>query len=118
MKGYRFYAEMPAARKSKSASKANPFFPWNVKALNERAKQGFRCDLVAVYLAENGRPYWGRASGGDSDCMDSMTTAIEGNPLSYCGAMVSRDYLRNRCTRIPENLARQLAPALFSRLES
>jgi len=114
MKGYRFYAEMPQARKSKSASKANPFFPWTVKALRERAAQGFRCDVGAVPLDDNGRPLWQ----GASLCFDYVSTAIEGNRLSYTWNGAHRDYLRKRTTRIPEDLARILSPELFRYLES
>lgn len=113
MKGYRFYAEMPQDRKSKSASKANPFFPWTVKALRERAAQGFRCDVVALIIGDDGKPLY---SG--NWCADAVGMAIEGNRLSYCHAQVSDDYLSKRATRIPEDLARSLSPELFRYLES
>lgn len=114
MKGFRFYAVLPAARGSKNASKANPFFPWTVKALQAYADSGGRVDLVAVILDERGRPYWQ----GATQNMDAMATAIEGDALSYCVCGVSRDFLVSRCTRIPESLARALSPELFTRLES
>lgn len=114
MKNYRFYAVMPEARKSKSASKAHPFDPWTVARLREKAATGFRCDLIAVLLDDNGRELWQ----GSSLCFDVIAPAIEGNPFSYtlCGA--HRDHLRARATRIPEPLARDLSPELFQRLES
>lgn len=113
MKGYRFYAEMPEDRKSKSASKANPFFPWTVKALRERAAQGFRADVVALQLSDNGRPVY---SG--NWMADAVGVAISDNRLSYCHAQVAEDYLAKRATRIPEDLARILSPELFRYLES
>lgn len=114
MKGYRFYAEMPQERESKSASKAHPFFPWTVAALREKADQGFRCDLVAVPIDDNGRLLWQ----GNSLCFDIVSVAIEGNRLIYCIGGTSREYLAKRCTRIPEDLARKLSPELFHYLES
>ena len=113
MKGFRFYAEMPEERKSKSASKAYPFFPWTVKALRERAAEGFRCDCVALILGDNGRPVY---SG--NWIADAIGVAISGNRLSYCLAGVADDYLQKRCVRIPEDLARILSPELFRYLES
>ena len=112
MKVYRFYAEMPEGRRSKSASKANPF-PWTVAALRDRAAQGFRCTLVAVPLDDDGRPLWH-----ETDlCMDAVTVAIEGNHYHYGWNSVHVDYLRNRCTRISEDLARVLSHELFRYLE-
>lgn len=113
MKGFRFYAEMLEERKSKSASKAYPFFPWTVKALRKHAAQGFRCDVVALILDDNGRPVY---SG--QWIADAIGVAISDNRLSYCHAGVADDYLRSRCVRIPEDLARILSPELFRYLES
>ena len=113
MKGFRFYAEMPEERKSKSASKANPFFPWTVAALRKRAAQGFRCDSVALIIGANGRPVY---SG--NWMADAVGVAIAGSGLSYCHAQVADDYLAKRCTRVPEDLARILSPGLFRYLES
>lgn len=113
MKGYRFYAEMPDSRGSKSASKSNPFFPWTVKALRERAAAGFKACVTALDLQDDGRPVYN-----NDGTMGATAVAIDGNHLSYCGASVSRDYLRLRATRIPEELARQLSPELFRYLES
>lgn len=109
MKGYRFYAEMPEARKSKSASKAYPFFPWTVGDLRAQSQvRGFKACLVAVDLKDDGQPWWN-----NDGTMCATTTAIDGNHQSYCGGSVSRDYLRKRCVRIPEDLARKLSPELF-----
>lgn len=118
MKGFRFYAAMPESRGSKSASKAHPFDPWTVARLKAKARattaKPYRCDLVAVPLDDYGRPGWQ----GATQNMDAIATAIEGNPLSYCYGGVSREWLAKRCTRIPEDLARQLSPELFTYLES
>lgn len=113
MKGYRFYAAMPEARRSKGKSRAFPV-AWTVAGLQARANAGGAADLVAVYLDDAGRPYWQ----GSTQSMDAVTTCVEGNPQSYCGCSVSRDYLAARCVRVPESLARQLSPELFRYLES
>lgn len=121
MKGYRFYAEMPEARKSKAASNAFPLFPWTVAALREKAQSGeFNGHMVnrapcvvAVALQSDGRPYWN-----NDGTLEAVSVGIDGNHHSYCWTSVSPEYLRIRCTRIPEELARKLSPELFRRLES
>lgn len=121
MKGFRFYAEMPESRKSKSASKAHPFFPWTVAALRERAESGeFKGYLTnrapcvtAVELQSNGHPMWN-----NDGTFGVVAAAIDGNHHSYCYSSASPDYIRERCTRIPEDLARILSPELFAYLES
>lgn len=113
MKGYHFFAEMPEARKSKSASKANPFFPWTVKALKSKAGEGFTATCIAVYLDDFGRQLY--THGG---YIEGMSVAIDGDHYSYSTNGMSREYLSKRCTRIPESLARKLSPQLFQRLES
>lgn len=121
MKGFRFYAEMPEARKSKSASKAYPFFPWTVAALESRADAGeFAGHLVnlapcvtAVELDDSGRPVWN-----NDGTFGIVAAAIDGNHHSYGYCSASREYLAKRCVRIPETLARKLSPELFNYLES
>lgn len=120
MKGFRFYAEMPQERKSKSASKANGF-PWTVKELRERAEQG---DFVgyltnnapcvtALELDSRNRPMW------NSDgTFGVVAAAIDGNHHSYGYCSASREYLSKRTVRVPEDLARILSPELFRYLES
>lgn len=114
MKGFRFYAEMPESRRSKSASKAHPFFPWTVAALRERAESsGFRACVTAVYLQDDGRPLY--TATGNVEC---ASVAIDENHSSYCTTSASREYLGKRCTRVPEAVARMLSPELFAYLES
>lgn len=113
MKGYRFYAEMSEARKSKSASKANPFFPWTVNGIrNAVAMSGEGIDLLAVPLSAKGQPLW---QGSTLNC-DAIASPAGGGYCDSCST--SHDYLVKRCTRIPESLARQLSPMLFAYLES
>lgn len=113
MKGFRFYAEMPEGRRSKAASKAHPMFPWTVAALRGHAARGGRAQVAAVPLMDNGRPCWT-----PSGSMDAIAMGIEGNPLSYTLTTVDPGYLRQRCIRIPEDLARHLSPELFAKLEA
>ena len=112
MKGFRFYAEMPCYRGSKSACKKFPHDPWTVARLTEKAKDGFRCAVLAVHLDEHDRPLL--AGDGTLEC---MSQAIDGNPFSYCVTGADDEYVRKRCTRISEALARKLSPELFKRLE-
>lgn len=116
MKGYRFFAEMPQDRKSKSASKANPFYPWTVKALRERLESG----AFKGYLTNNAPCVLVMAlqSYNNDGTVETVSAAIDGNHYSYCYGSASLDYIRQRCTRIPESLARQLSPELFTYLES
>ncbi len=110
MKGYRFFADMPDARKSKSANKSFPFFPWTVAALRTRAEEsGYRADVLALCLDDQGGMFWNNDS-----TVECVAVTIAGNPHSYGNASASRDYIRQRCTRIPESLARLLSPELFN----
>lgn len=116
MKNFRFYAEMPQERKSKSASKSNPFFPWTVESISKiaainSAKHSSICDVVAVILDDHGKPLYGH-----EDRIEAISTAIEGNDFSYSHNAISREYLNKRCTRIGADLARQIAPNLFARI--
>lgn len=113
MKGYRFYAEMPEARKSKAASKANPFFPWTRKGLADHAAQGGKATLIVVPLDETRRPNWGHGLE-----FEGLSVAIDNNHYSYCWTMVHRDYVTKRATRITAELARALSPEAFRHLES
>ena len=120
MKGFRFYAEMPKSRKSKSASKANPFFPWTVAALRRKAEDGsFRYGearpcVVAVDLQDNGRLSYNL----DGSYYTMIAPVLDGNHSSYGYTSGGAKYLAKRCTRIPEDLARILSPELFRYLES
>jgi hypothetical protein len=111
MKGFRFYAVMPGNRRSKSASKAHPHDPWTVARLRARADASERVECLAVNAAGGPR------RGCPALEYDAAALAIDGVPSSVCGCGVSADYLRARCTRIPEALARRLHPELFAYLE-
>jgi len=105
MMSYRFYAELPQGRGKGAKGDAPAFTRANL------AQGLIRCSVLAIPL-ESGKPMWQGASLN----MDSVSVAIEGNPYSYSINSLSRYYLRKRCTRISESLARQLSPSLFAYL--
>lgn len=112
--GFRFYAEMPSARGSKSASKHWPAF--------DRAYLWFlaTCDVpqynnvIAVILSSDGQPLW---CGEKGDQMDAFCPVNDRSNAPVELGCPSREYLRKRCVRIPIELARKLHPNLFKRLE-
>lgn len=112
MKGYRFYAELPDGRASKSASKRYAAF--TRANLEQLAARGAHNNCVAVPLDEAGRPLWqGATMNADA------VVSVRGTPNSpVCGGSVSRDYLRTRCVRVPQALACQLHPNLFTYLDA
>lgn len=110
MKGYRFYAEMDEARGSKSASKRWGAF--NRNWLQWYANENGYVNCIAVLL-ENGQPmYQGSTMRFD---VISAVNGCSNAPVCLGGA--DNDYLRKRCVRIDEDLARRLHPRLFSVLE-
>src|SRR5258708_3110558 len=110
MDGYRFFAVMLEERKSKSASKQYPMQPWTRATLRSYAKQKKYVDCSAVstdsYISNGQIAH---------ECAGAL---MANNDQAVCGSSTSRDYLRKRCTRIPETLARDLHPALFRYLEA
>lgn len=113
MKGYRFYAELPVVpdgRKTKAGRKGNPSF--TRKNLRD-GLFGPHVNVVAVMLDENQRPMWQ----GSSDGMDAVAAATNVRNAGVIACSVSRCYLRDRCVRIDEALARRIHPNLFMYLE-
>ncbi len=111
MKGYRFYAEMPADRGSKSGSKK--WEPFTKAFLAWLAKDNFHNNCIAVPLDEKGQPMWC----GNTFKMDAYVTDTDRSNSWPMGGVVERDYLRERCVRIDAALARKLHPKLFTYLE-
>lgn len=108
MNGYKFFAVMPEARKSKSASKQYPM-PWTRKTLRRYASAGRYVECLAVSnesFISNGQV-----------CHDCVGPLMADNDQAVCGSSTSRDYLRKRRVRISESLARKLHPALFRYLD-
>lgn len=111
MKAYRFYAEMPEDRGSKSASKRYDAF--TRKALQTMAVVGQRCNVIAVLLDKRGRPLWHVGN----DQMDAICPMNDLSNAQVQSGSPSRGYLRERCVRIDEDLARKLHPRLFAYLD-
>ena len=112
MDGFTFYACMPAGRESKSASKKYPHQPWTRATLKAMAERGAYADCMAV--ATDPSQAWLADRGGlMKECIGGVY--LHDNS-ACCAASTSVDYLRNRCVRISEALARRLHPELFKRL--
>lgn len=102
MKGYRFFAEMPEERRSKSASKAHPFQPWTVETLRGYTVIGRKVNCIAVVIdSQNGRSI---------ECVSSVYDHADS---AVADGQCAFEYLRKRCVRVPEELARLLHPRLF-----
>lgn len=98
MKGYRFYSDS-ASTYAKRHNK-------------------HRGSVIAIDLDDRGRPI-GRMHHTGKDYMIECTAGMFDWPDSGVGGTsVSQDYLRKRCKRIPEKLAREIHPALFAWLDS
>lgn len=111
MQKYRFYAEMPDNRRSKSASRH--FGAFTRKMLERLAAAGGHVNCIAVLL-ENGKPLWCGIGGLR---MDAIACDVErGNGPVVLGT-VDRDYLRQRCVRITADLAAKLHPRLATYLK-
>lgn len=110
MDGYKFFAVMPDARKSKSASKQYPMQPWTRATMRDYASAGRYVECLAV-LDES---YIGAHGDISYECAGAL---MADNDQAVCGSSTTRDYLRKRCVRISESLARKLHPALFRYLD-
>lgn len=95
MNGFRFYAESRDT----------------VAQLRARAEQGETLDCVALLIGDcdNGGRNWRYNPQG-------FSVAIQGNAFSYSLNGCSVEWLATECKRIPESLARDLAPQLFARI--
>jgi len=112
MKGYRFYAEMPEARGSKSGSKRHR--PFTRRWLEAHAIAGGRNNVIAVLLDEKGQPLWTPGT----NCMAAICPINDCSNAPVQSGSPSIDYLRTRCVRIDAELAKKLHPNLFSYLEN
>lgn len=108
MDGYKFFAVMPDARKSKSASIKHPM-AWTRATMRYHANHGVYVECLAVsdesYISDG------------QICHECAGALMVDNDQAVCGSSTSRDYLRKRCVRISESLARKLHPALFRYLD-
>lgn len=105
MNGYKFFAVMPNARKSKSASIKHPM-SWTRATMHYHAKHGAYVECLAV-----------TTDGAGHENLECAGALMADNDQAVCGSSTSRDYLRKRCVRISESLARKLHPALFRYLD-
>ena len=113
MQGFTFHAEMPEARKSKSASKAYPFQPWTRATMARYADSGQHVNVCAVSTDRN---QWFSSRGAlMKECISSVFD-VPNSPVSV--STCSDHYLRSRTVRISESVARQLHPALFASLDA
>lgn len=104
MEGFRFYAEMPEHRTSKSACKR--YGPFTRKTIREAALRGCYLNVCAV-IPENRTEDGFEALAGVYAWPDS--------DVNLTG--VTRRFLDERCVRIDEATARKLHPRLFERLD-
>lgn len=112
MKEYRFYAEMPEQQRSKSGSKQH--LPFTRRTLRGLAEGGHYNNCIAVLLDEKGGPLYHP----HDDCVDAFAPLFERANSDVMLSGPSQGYLRRRCVRIDEALARRLHPALFLRLDA
>lgn len=112
MKGYRFYAELPEHRGSKSGSKQH--LPFTRRYLEGLAAGNYHHNVVAIPLNEKGQPLWHVGE----PVMDSFAGLNDRANAPVCSTSTSRDYLRTRCVRIDAALAKKLHPNLFHYLEN
>lgn len=92
MKGFRFYAEWP-------------------EGVSKRRKDG-ATNVVALSLPAES--YWS----GTGYMMEAVVAVYGWPDSAVCGGSVQHEYLRKRCKRVSESVARQIHPSLFAYLES
>lgn len=100
MTGFRLYLEFPSATAKHNSGRSN---------------QGHAGNVFAAYTE---RPY--RRIGHDGRYVNDGVGAVldePNSPVASCAANVD-EWLRKKCKRIPEALARQIHPALFAYLDS
>ena len=98
MKGYRFYLEYPSKTEKNKATVKRP--------------GNHEGNCIAVPLSNGG----GLLYGGDWS-IETFSAVYKEPNSDCCGSQASLGYLRERCKRIPERLAREIHPKLFSYLE-
>ena len=99
MKNYRFYLEYATPAEKRKGTVKNP--------------GNHSGTVLALLLDDNNRPFY-QGQSLNMDCISSVQ-AIPNSGVCFSGC--SRGYLAENCRRIPERLARQIHPALFTHLE-
>ena len=108
MQGFRFYAEMPEARKSKRATKDFPV-PFTRDGIRRAVKAGNRFNVSAVFTGREHRMV---------DGYEAVAAVFEHGGSAVASTGVSFDFLRTRCVNIDEPTARKSHPELFKVLDS
>lgn len=98
MKDYHFYLEYPTAKDRRAGTRKNP---------------GNHSGTVVVVFTDRETQY---RSGNDwmYECISSVQDTPDG---AVCSGSASYGYLRERCKRISEKLAREIHPTLFHYLD-
>jgi hypothetical protein len=99
MKGYRFYLEYGNKTQKNKGTVKNP--------------GNHLGTVIAVLLDDNDRPFWHI----NSLCMDCIGSVFSRPNSCVTSDSVHRDYLSEKCKRIPELLARKIHPELFKYLD-
>ena len=99
MTGFRLYLEFPTATAKRKSGRDN---------------QGHEGTVFAAYTD---RPYRRIDHGRYVNDGVGAVFAEPNSPVASCAANVD-EWLRKKCKRIPESLARQIHPALFAYLDS
>lgn len=108
MNGFRFYAEMPADRASKRATKAFPA-PFTRDGIRRAVKAGNAFNVTAVFTDPEHR-----MQNGMVECIGAVFDR-DNSPVTLTAC--SWDWLSSRCVRIDEETARKSHPELFKRLD-
>lgn len=105
MKGYRFYLEFADAKSKRRSGKSHAGHEGNVVAVVLHDD----VNIPRSWIAQGTRP---------SLMLEALSAVLiyPNSDVNYGG--VAAEYLAERCKRIPETLARQIHPRLFSRLDS
>lgn len=113
MQGFKFHAEMPEERSSKSASKAFPHAPWTRATLKRMADAGKHVNVCAV-ATDPEQTYLS----GHTVVTECISSLFDRPNSPVCGSSAAREYLSKRTVRIDEATARKLHPALFEYLDA
>lgn len=103
MKGWRFYLEYPN-KKEKRKGRAE-----------QTALGNHEGNIVAIMLREDGCfDYQITATGTTFSAVSALFFCANS---AVCFSSVGEEYLRSRCKRVSEQIARQIHPALFEYLD-
>ena len=113
MRGYTLFAELPETRRSKAGSKKH--LPFTRATLEKLSATGTHINVTAVLTDSAGKRLW--ISGTDK-CDAFGANNFQPNSPSIELCTPSHGYLREKCVRVNEALARKLHPNLFRFLDA